>query len=487
MKSIVSIAIFLIAVVTCSFAAHVEGLSKKTDFKTMPPDQVQALLLNASAIKVNAPKNLISDHTTMELCNGRKYSWASREEMGEQSCVITATVSPQDDLNNANVLLRNMGALFRGCGLYAASDTETYGDDRSGYSCGLLGSLFFAIGNVPAARAAWDAPGCRSRDANGHPVDGCMAFIVGKWGTSYYPNLGGEVAWVGAFNNSRINAYSSDHAKLLSMAKEACTQDLDGASCYFLQTETGQQANWAAIESATHERHGDLKTYYAAEDAQREQESRDKDARFNSVMNALQSMPGASDPNAIINAANQQAAAVRAAGDAEQQSAAQRRAASQIAPAPSASSSQPTTAMSPATQPASNSNAATNSSSTASSNPPSNPPASGSCTTVNSAMSVTDQWRSGSGGFCSQEALAFVSNNTSQSVDCVVVFHKNGTYDTANGSLVTVAPGQRIGGEWGGLWSCGNDSNQVIFSCVPTAQNLATGCLAHVNWKDLIQ
>lgn len=83
------------------------------------------------------------------------------------------------------------------------------------------------------------------------------------------------------------------------------------------------------------------------------------------------------------------------------------------------------------------------------------------------------------------KVLAFVTNNSSQSVDCVIAFHKNGKFDTANGESFTVSPGQKTGGEWGGMWSCGNDTNQVIYSCVPTSQNQTASCLAHVNWGTL--
>lgn len=43
---------------------------------------------------------------------------------------------------------------------------------------------------------------------------------------------------------------------------------------------------------------------------------RENDARYDIVVGALQGMPGGSDPNAIVNAGNQQAAAIRAIGDA---------------------------------------------------------------------------------------------------------------------------------------------------------------------------
>jgi len=77
---------------------------------------------------------------------------------------------------------------------------------------------------------------------------------------------------------------------------------------------------------------------YREDRAERHSES---EARFNAVMGTLQSMPGGSDPNAIVNAGNQQAAATRAVGDAnaaQQQAAAQQRLATEKAAQQSAAS-----------------------------------------------------------------------------------------------------------------------------------------------------
>jgi hypothetical protein len=66
----------------------------------------------------------------------------------------------------------------------------------------------------------------------------------------------------------------------------------------------------------------------------RAERARQSDARFNTVLGALQSLPGGNDPNAIVNAGAQQAAALRAIGDANaarQQQDAQMRLASQRA------------------------------------------------------------------------------------------------------------------------------------------------------------
>src|ERR1700722_4555446 len=316
-----SVAILLCA---CNFvlAGEKSPLTPKTDFKTMSPEQVLAVLHKAEGIKVNIPK---------VYCNGKKPSWL--QQTLEMECAALAFDGNQE-IHNSDVLLHDMEALFRGCGIYATMSGETWGDERSGYSCGLLGSLFFAIGNTPAARTVWEqAPGCHSHDMNGHDLNGCMAFIVGNLGI-YRPRIGLQVPWVDNFGNSRAKAYDSDHAKLVAMAHDACTNVHDASSCLFLQMREGQKIDWETVKTDERERRQDRREHLQADEEQRHEQAQESNARFNAVIGAMQSMPGASDPNAVINAGNQQAAAIRAVGDAnavEQQAAAQQRLTSQQA------------------------------------------------------------------------------------------------------------------------------------------------------------
>ncbi len=215
---------------------------------------------------------------------------------------------------------------------------------------------------------------------------------------------------------------------------------------------------------------------------------------------AAAGVSGAGSNTPILQTANQQATAIRAIGDAnaakqqaasqQQALAAQQRIAAQQAAAAnsiaaSSTSNVPPTAQSSLRDGSENSVSTANVAAGAPGSGGTTPATAnegGSCTSMNSSVGVTYQWRAGSGGFCNNEALSFVTNNSSQNVDCVLAFHKNGGFDTANAAQVTVRPGQVTGGEWGGLWSCGNDTNQVIYSCAPTAQNQSNNCLARVNW-----
>jgi hypothetical protein len=292
-------------------------LGPQTDFKNMPPEQVLALLQNAQAIKIDVPGPDVYDQ---KVCNGKKPSWS--DGGAERACALRDYLG----IDNLSELLRNMESLFRGCGIYAPTIDGSWGDDRSGDTCGLLGSLFYSIGNVAAAKAVWEqAPGCHSHDMNGNATNGCVKFIV-----ALTPDTGVGPIWLGDLS-THLSAYNSDRAKLLTMAREACNNAHDPASCYFLQ-QHGAQIDMAAIYRESDARDDAYLAQLDEERRARQEKGRETDARFNAAMGALQNMPGAGDPNAIVNASDQQAAQMRAIGDASataQQQAAQARIAAQ--------------------------------------------------------------------------------------------------------------------------------------------------------------
>lgn len=269
------------------------------------------------------------------------------------------------------------------------------------------------------------------------------------------------------------------------------TRNFDGVVREIAQAANLKDIDRDLPESAHYHRTGvdELNTKVAQE---REEEKEEKasqggggglSALLAIATGAAAGVSGASSNTPILQTANQQATAIRAIGDAnaakqqaasqQQALAAQQRIAAQQAAAAnnvatSSTSHTPPTAQGPQQDGSENAAGSQNQG--------------GSCNSMNSSVSVTYQWRTGSGGFCTPEVLSFVTNNSSQNVDCALAFHKNGSFDTANASQVTVRPGQTAGGEWGGLWSCGNDTNQVIYSCTSTAQNQSNNCLGRVNW-----
>jgi hypothetical protein len=295
-----------------------------TDFRTMQPEEAMRALSNAQSIRVDIAAPEGPEVFNQKVCNGKRYDYSNMR--GERACAPLSS-----DIGIPLVLARNMELLFRGCGVYAPTRDESWGDKRSGYTCGMLGSLFFAIGNTAAAKAVWEqAPGCHSYDINGNPNNGCVKFIVG------WANTGVGQSWIGNYD-ARIAAFDSDRPQLITMARHACATEADAESCIFLQN-SGEQINAAAAAAEQRRRIDAYLDTRHEQIAERAEASRAADSRFNTALGALQSMPGGSDPNAILNTGDQQAAAIRAIGDANaarQQQDTQVRLASQRATLPS--------------------------------------------------------------------------------------------------------------------------------------------------------
>lgn len=314
------IAVIAIAVLAMTGFAHAQTtkLTIHTDFRSMTPDQVLNLLQNANRIQVEKTGGY-DDKFDRAACNGGKKEYVPRENYC-QSILDTKNV------DNPRILLHDMQATFRGCGLYANSPHSSMG----GQSCGILGRFFYHIGNVAAARAVWEqAPGCHAfYQRTGLPVDGCVQYVVGG-GDSLASS---ELSDFLSKDNARL-AYQSDPKKLLTMAAKACTSLYDRASCEFLQ-QLGVRVDMNAVRAHEDQQLQAFGEAFDRDMAASEEKTRESDERFNAIMGALQSMPGGNDPNAILDTANQQAAAMRAIGDANsarQQQAAQDRIASQQA------------------------------------------------------------------------------------------------------------------------------------------------------------
>src|SRR5204862_1540055 len=78
----------------------------------------------------------------------------------------------------------------------------------------------------------------------------------------------------------------------------------------------GESVDMAAVAQAENERHEAIQENRESNAAAVQQARADAQARRNALFSALRSMPGGSDPNAVLNAGNQQAAAMRSIGDA---------------------------------------------------------------------------------------------------------------------------------------------------------------------------
>lgn len=270
----------------CFAARDKGGIGPKTDFRNLTAEEALGLLERAETIKIDAKGEWA------DTCNGKN----SDGNPGEMECIRSLGQFEQDYSSPGN-LLQLFKGLIRACGIYAPTPGQTWGGDRSGASCGLLGSLFFAVGNVPAARAIWEhAPGCHSHDINGNPTNGCMRFVLtgGHSLGAKFPFL--EVP-------GRYTLYDSDPTQLRAMAEDACSKETDEPSCKYLKRQ-GSQIDMQAVRDEQHNRAtAELATVKEQQDAHEEQ-VRQADASTNAAIQTLQGMAGPYNPNAIVESAS---------------------------------------------------------------------------------------------------------------------------------------------------------------------------------------
>jgi hypothetical protein len=156
-----------------------------------------------------------------------------------------------------------------------------------GKSCGALGQTLFDMGNRAAAVAVWEkAPGCYSY-GDGVPTEGCF------WSAS-------------------VALVETDPA-LLRMARKSCDTVHTRAACELLARH-GQSVDMAAVARADAE-YREARQESHARAVQEDADRAVAVAQRNAALSAFQSL-ASSDPNSLVNAGNQQAAAIRAIGDA---------------------------------------------------------------------------------------------------------------------------------------------------------------------------
>lgn len=284
------------------------------DFRTMPSAKVLRLLLNADQVKAELrgtsfPPHDKKDPEWAKSCNGMKSKDSVvRAYAGENACFQVFTHYARDafaDFSNTANLNYVVNALVRGCGLYAPSQDKAY----RGRTCGLLGRTLYGIGNTDAAKAVWElAPGCYSQDERtGSPLNGCVNVMTGGDGQFF---RGTTLKSYGALTQ----VFRGEPQRLVRLMFQSCTTIHDRDSCSFLQ-QNGANVDMAAVEQAENERHEALEEFRAERRADSERERAAAEERRNAIFGALASM-GGSNSTAVLDAGNQQAAALRALGNA---------------------------------------------------------------------------------------------------------------------------------------------------------------------------
>ncbi len=231
-----------------------------------------------------------SDRSAIAACNGEKIKVGT---VGESACWQVfhhhQDQAFSNQLNDADEAFLT-SVLVRGCGVWALSDD--YHMTRGGETCGTLGYFLAHLGNWEAAEAVWSlAPGCYSlHRIAGTPVNGCIGIAL-----------------------ANRDHFANDPEILASMARKSCSSIHDRASCEYLAS-LGETVDMAAVAEAEAEQHESIAENREENDSSLEQARADAESRRNALIAALQSAPGANDPNAVLNASNRQAAGIRADG-----------------------------------------------------------------------------------------------------------------------------------------------------------------------------
>jgi hypothetical protein len=315
------------------------SLPSPTDPRIMPGAYVLTLLKSAAELKVDPKGTLFAtDRSDRDLksdlkaCNGGKVSAGA---IGTIACLNIFTAHRELDTSqslSSTDRFYILSTLLRGCGVYALS-SDNY-EAMDGRACGILGRYLWELGNHEAAKVVWEAaPGCYSVDHRaGTPVSACVAAILGEHLSSVFTS-----------NFDPYVAYKFQPERLVQLMWKSCTTVHDRNSCEFLSSN-GANVDMAAVEQAENDRHDAIEENRERNREEFARAQADSEARRDALFGALQSM-GGGDPNLIANTANQQAAAIRAIGDANaarqqasQQMAAQRGASATNQAAPSTAS-----------------------------------------------------------------------------------------------------------------------------------------------------
>lgn len=318
MKTAVLAVLIIVSASLFAAAKDKGGIGPQTDFKSMPAEQVLTSLQSAGSLKVDASgTSFAGDRKDPDIapaikhCNGGKAD--NNYSEGEIPCKqiflhhVERALSGQ--LGSADTFYI-ISALLRGCGFYAIATDKDYTD--GGITCGYLGKFLYSLGNVEAAKTVWErAPGCYSIDHRaGTPTNGCVNSMLG-----YGDRIGSALSVADRRRLDPYNAYKSEPERLLGALSQSCNTIHDRDSCEFLQTK-GIAVDMAAVVEAENEFRGGVNENRERVQGKLEQAREQSEARRNALFGALQSLPGGNDPNAVLNAGNRQAAAMRRIGDA---------------------------------------------------------------------------------------------------------------------------------------------------------------------------
>jgi hypothetical protein len=108
---------------------------------------------------------------------------------------------------------------------------------------------------------------------------------------------------------------------------------------------------------------------------------------------------------------------------------------------------------------------------------------SGGCVNLHQFVVIHSQFLTGT-GHCGGEVSVHITNNSNVTLDCSFRFHKNGSWDLNEPSGLVIPPGQTLGGESAGAWTCGADTSDIEDACFAktSTDNNGKPCSEDVAW-----
>jgi hypothetical protein len=249
---------------------------------------------------IEFPKSINEIKSTLSHCNNSK--WANRQRTGVYGDAGTECANLGSWLVNSSGLENAEAetALQRSCALPELRTESDISDGDGRSPCAMLGDLYRDRGELDLALAVYlHAPNCN-----------LTIFDTAQDALS-------EACRQGAVDVYAAEGNSKHEQGLLA---SLCAQYGDRWSddCQ-LYRANGGSVDLNAIEAQAEQYHHELNAEIEQANADAVERQREHDAHVNAVIGALSSLPGANDPNAIVNTADQettQMVAVGAANDA---------------------------------------------------------------------------------------------------------------------------------------------------------------------------
>jgi hypothetical protein len=327
------------------------SISSATDIRSLSGADVVWLVTHPEQVHIERPsrdeerrfKWFKLDWAALDICNGEQDPDSSLIQTGYHgACKKIADQFAYSDQNNTLVLSspanpKRFEALVRYC--YWATKSNS-----TDYACGMLAEALLSIGNFPAGKAVLKyAPGCHTTRNDGEPTSGCFRTAYQAERIKVFANaldtIDGDGNVTKRTDQFGAGLSTITPADLLFIAEPACNLDLDSEACSYTKGHGGHvQFNDKQLKDIS-ARNGEylnwLQGWVQERDQQREQRADEQQQEFDDRMKTLRNMANQTS-SLVLDAGNQQAAAIRAVGDTnavEQQAAAQQAAAQQRAAA----------------------------------------------------------------------------------------------------------------------------------------------------------